>query len=48
MPQVELREYSARRGWTVVTEYVDRTSGAVMPMKKQTLNKQTQALNEKI
>ena len=28
MQLIELREYAARRGWTIVGEYVDRTSGA--------------------
>jgi len=28
MQLLELREYVARRGWTIVAEYVDRTSGA--------------------
>lgn len=28
MQLIELREYAARRGWTISAEYVDRTSGA--------------------
>src|SRR5690348_14935395 len=28
MQLIELREYAARRGWTITAEYVDRTSGA--------------------
>jgi len=28
MQLIELREYASRRGWTVIGEYVDRTSGA--------------------